>query len=91
MDDNETIGRLKALKKKAQQWLDCAKQRGIKGPINWADLHVTAAERVLDDEGAESFRVTISEAAPEAADLRRYIRECLEASGHYNIEVVTEW
>lgn len=62
-----------------------------RGAVNWADLHCTAALRVVDDEDRTSYRVEIEEVAPDASDLQRFVHQKLEAVGFFGIEVYTEW
>ena len=59
--------------------------------VNWSDLSPTEVIVAIDEQGEESFRVMITEAAPDASRFTQWIHdEVLRTSG-FSVEVTTEW
>ena len=86
----QTLRNLKAAADKAIESAQ-ANKRKLDGAINWGDLGCICAEHVVDQDGDESYRVAISEAAPENWRFHRFIRERLAEAGFPDVSVVTEW
>lgn len=59
--------------------------------VNWASLVCNDAECYLNSSGQRGFRVTISEASPDAGIFRQYVADALTTRGYSDIEVITEW
>ena len=84
---------LKELRAAGERAIESAKQNKnlIDGAINWGDLHCVAALRVEDDLGEVHYRVEIEEAAPDNAQICRYVSEYLKGCGFAGVSVYTEW
>lgn len=63
----------------------------VAGPVNWATLQCLDARRWTDSAGDIGYQVTITEAAPDAWELRLFVQQHLAAEGYADVEVVTEW
>lgn len=70
-----------------------AREAGVAGPVNWADLRCIDALVVISVHAPEvpGLAVIISEAAPDAWELQTYVREYLARHGLTGVEVWTEW
>lgn len=67
-----------------------AKNYGVGGAINWADLGCSHVATREGDDGSVVYRVYVEEASPEAVELKEFIEDHLETQGH-TVDVVTEW
>lgn len=66
-------------------------RRQFEEPINWMDLGCSLSRHIIDDDGEESFEVTIEEASPgDCPCLCRFVRDQLSKAG-YDVYVSTEW
>jgi hypothetical protein len=59
--------------------------------VNWGDLGCTAAERVVDNFGANYCRVIIEEVSPGANKFHKFISDYMKEHGFPDVEVVLEW
>lgn len=91
MDLDQIPGVLRLLRDATDAALDRAKGDDIQDAVNWADLGCTRAEHFEDHEGRAGWRVWIEEAAPEADQLKEFVRGDLAEHGWPGVEVVTEW
>lgn len=73
--------------------LDTAIKKRIPGlgMANAFRLSCVEVVRRRRDDGDEWWQVRITEAAPEAYELREFVRQHMEANGINGVEVVTEW
>lgn len=60
-------------------------------PINWADFDCRAAYFQVDDEGDESYMITLEGASPDCRHIKEFVSRELEAAGFLGVEVQTEW
>ena len=59
--------------------------------VNWFDFQCTCAEYCIDDTGNTGHRVIVEEAAPDNAEVARFIADGLAPHGYEDIEIRLEW
>lgn len=92
-DSNERYD-LKKLKQVASDACKkaCAQHQDFgSDPVNWADFDCTAAYFQIDDEGDESYMVTLEEASPGCRLVLQFVARELEAAGFVDVNIETEW
>lgn len=101
MDIEQIKSELQTLRQQAEKAVCSLRERKetIPDAVNWARISCFGAEKIIDDEGSEYFRILIDECSPDAlifkGELLKEVVKILseEQSGLYNrhIEVLMSW